>query len=290
MATFAQFNPFAKHETYGPASLWVCRFFSIIAWLLAVITTVYYTIHEPRHGRYHCDTIWGQNKRFPTAFTIDGLVVTIYWLVLFLLQLVYLWHLFSSKPEWVNAAAGVSSHFTVNYFLQSAWVMLFVRSYFRLSELILIIKFLNLSFLYIRYPVTPRLIHIPAVSGPLAWTFVAIYWNGAIAVNPHSHNFEARLLGYIAIWGILVYGLFFLVTFKDYTMGFALSILTAAIGVSQFFRHGIAYQWIFAFIITALLFVATLVIALPGVFGGSFRRDILVVAADRERAPLLQDA
>jgi Fungal protein of unknown function (DUF1774) len=73
-------------------------------------------------------------------------------------------------------------------------------------------------------------------------------------------------------------------------MGFALSILTAAIGVSQFFRHGIAYQWIFAFIITALLFVATLVIALPGVFGGSFRRDILVVAADRERAPLLQDA
>jgi hypothetical protein len=73
-------------------------------------------------------------------------------------------------------------------------------------------------------------------------------------------------------------------------MGFALSILTAAIGVSQFLRKIIAFQWIFAFTIMATLFLCTLVIAIPGIFGKeiSFRREA-VVADDRERAPLLED-
>jgi hypothetical protein len=72
-------------------------------------------------------------------------------------------------------------------------------------------------------------------------------------------------------------------------MGFALSILTAAIGVSQFLRQVIAFQWIFAFIIMAALFLCTLVIAVPGIFGKeiSFRRE--PIADDRERAPLLED-
>jgi len=74
-------------------------------------------------------------------------------------------------------------------------------------------------------------------------------------------------------------------------MGFALSILTAALGVGQFFTRAIAFQWIFAFIIMALLFLATLVIAIPGIFGKefSFRREQSVVPADQERAPLLDD-
>lgn len=74
-------------------------------------------------------------------------------------------------------------------------------------------------------------------------------------------------------------------------MGFELSILSAAIGVSQFLRQVIAFQWIFAFTIMATLFVATLLIAVPGIFGKeiSFRRDTGVVSADQERAPLLDD-
>jgi len=85
--------------------------------------------------------------------------------------------------------------------------------------------------------------------------------------------------------------LFFLVVFKDYTMGFALSILSASLGVGQFFTKTIAFQWIFAFTIMAVLFLATLLIAVPGIFGKevSFRRDTPVVDADRERAPLLDD-
>ena len=94
--------------------------------------------------------------------------------------------------------------------------MLFVRSHFVWAELILIVNFFNLSSLYFRHPAHPRFIHIPVVSGPLAWTFVALYWNGAIMVNAES--LPARILANIAIWGILVYGLFFLVAFKVSTL------------------------------------------------------------------------
>ena len=43
----------------------------------------------------------------------------------------------------------------------------------------------------------------------------------------NAQNLPARILANIAIWGILGYGLFFLLAFKDYTIGFELSILAA---------------------------------------------------------------
>ncbi len=78
---------------------------------------------------------------------------------------------------------------------------------------------------------------------------------------------------------------------QDYTMGFTLSILTASLGVGQFFTKAIAFQWIFAFIIMGILFIATLGIALPGIFGKDWTisRDQNVVLADQERAQLLDD-
>ena len=74
-------------------------------------------------------------------------------------------------------------------------------------------------------------------------------------------------------------------------MGFALSILTASLGVQQFFTKIIAFQWIFAFTIIGTLFLATLVVGIPELIGKeiSFRREQSVVPADQERAPLLQD-
>ena len=75
-------------------------------------------------------------------------------------------------------------------------------------------------------------------------------------------------------------------------MGFALSILSAALGVGQFLTKAFALQWIFAFTIMATLFIATLLIAIPGIFGKEIgvRRNGAVVPADQERAPLLDDA
>lgn len=81
---------------------------------------------------------------------------------------------------------------------------------------------------------------------------------------------------------------------QDYTIGFALSILAASLGVGQFLTKAFALQWIFAFVVMGVLFLSTLVIAVPGIFGKeiSFRRDTegAVVPADQERAPLLDDA
>jgi hypothetical protein len=281
-------NPFTKRDSHDARTVWVYKVLTILTWLLTVVTSVYYTFERPQDDNLARRTIWGQNKHFHTAFALNSLIASIYWIVLFVLQIGYVWHLFSANVDYVNAAAGVGSHFIFNNLLQFAFVMLFVRSHFVWAELILIVNFFNLTSLYFRHSVLPRFIHIPVVSGPLAWTFVAIYWNGAIAVNAES--LAARILANIAIWGILVYGLFYLVVFKDYTMGFALSVLSASIGVGQFLRQVVAFQWIFAFTIMATLFVCTLIIAIPGIFGKeiSFKRDT-IVGEDRERAPLLDD-
>jgi len=112
----------------------------------------------------------------------------------------------------VQAAASVGSHFIFNNLLQFAFVMLFVRSHFIWAEIILIINFFNLSSLYFRHPTLPTFIHIPVISGPLAWNFIALYWNGAIAFN--AEGLVARILANLAIWGILAYGLFFLFVFR----------------------------------------------------------------------------
>lgn len=94
-----------------------------------------------------------------------------------------MWHLFSSDIEKVNPACAVGSHFIANNLLHFAFVMLFVRSHFVWAELILIINFFNLSSLAFRHHSYPRFIHTPVVSGPLAWTFVAICESRSHAKN-----------------------------------------------------------------------------------------------------------
>lgn len=87
----------------------------------------------------------------------------------------------------------------------------------------LIANLFNLTSLYFRHSKTPLFVHVPIVSAPYAWNYVAILWDGAAAVN--ARNLPARILANIAIWGILVIGAFFILTFKDYTMGFCFAIL-----------------------------------------------------------------
>lgn len=229
-------------------------------------------------------------------------------IVLFISQIGYVVHLFSSEIDKVNAACATGSHFIVNNLLHFAFVMLFVRSHFVWAELILVINFFNLSSLAFRHHTYPRFIHTPVVSGPLAWTFVAIYWNGAIMV-PHEDSLVARIFANIFVWSILVYGLFFIAIYKvslakgdwsagvteltsiqDYTIGFWLSVLAASLGVAQFQRQFIAFQWIFAFVIMAVLFSLSTVVAVAAWTGRElhFGKNSNVTA-DAERAPLLAD-
>ncbi|KAI1327120.1 DUF1774-domain-containing protein [Xylariaceae sp. FL0255] len=280
-------NPFAKRDSHSKNTLITYKILTTLTWILSVVSSFYYTYHSPDDGVWPRHRIWKQNDLYLTAFRMNHIIASIYWIVLFVLQAGYIIHLFSGNVERVNAACAVGGHFILNNLFHFAFIMLFVRSLFGWAELIVILNFINLSSLYFRHPAYARFIHLPVVSGPLAWTFVAIYWNGAIMVtNPET--LAARIVGNIFIWSILVYGLFFIIIYKDYTMGFNLTVLSAAIGVAQFLRQVIALQWIFAFIIMALLFVATLVIAVPAATG----RGVGFTRAsdgEAERAPLLAD-
>lgn len=289
MGRFDAYNPFIKRESHTAGSVTAYKVLTILSWLLSVAVSVYYVTNDPRDGYHIRRRLWDINYLYRTAFTLNSIIVDIYWGVVFLLQLGYVGHLFSSNADYVNAAASVGSHFVLNNLLHSAFVLLFVHSHFVWAEVILIINFFNLTALYFRHNTYPRFIHWPVVSAPLAWTFVAIYWNGAIAV-PHPHSFVARIFGNVFIWSILVYGWFFIAIYKDYTIGFSLSVLSAAIGVAQFYDRIIAFQWIFAFTIMAVLFVSTVVVAVPAWTGKDFGWGRKTAApADQEHAPLLAD-
>ncbi|KAL1851299.1 hypothetical protein VTK73DRAFT_9458 [Phialemonium thermophilum] len=284
MERLNQLNPFSKRESYSKGTVVTYKILTIATWLLSVVVSVYYTFESPSDGHHPRRKIWDQNHVWPTGFSLSPIITSIYWIVLFILQLGYIGHLFSSNLEVVNPACAVGSHFIANNLLHFAFVMLFVRSHFVWAELLLVLNFANLTSLYFRHNAYPRFIHAPAVSGPLAWTFVAIYWNGALMV-PHPGSLVARIFANIFVWAILAYGSIFIVLYRDYTMGFALSVLSASLGVAQFERQFIALQWIFAFVIMAVLFVATVVVAVPAWSGRAREAPV----ADQERAPLLGD-
>ncbi|KAJ0113845.1 ATP synthase F0 [Diaporthe amygdali] len=284
-----QINPFSKRESHSPAAVITYKVLTILTWLLSVVVSVYYSVRSPADDIKHGRTIEGQNYLHWSGFTLNFVLVYVYFIVLFILQIGYVVHLFSSDIDKVNAACATGSHFIVNNLLHFAFIMLFVRSHFVWAELILIINFFNLSSMAFRHHAYARFIHTPVVSGPLAWTFVAIYWNGAIMV-PHEGSLVARIFANIFVWSILVYGLFFIAIYKDYTMGFWLSVLAASLGVAQFQRQFIAFQWIFAFVIMAVLFSLSAIVAAAAWTGRElhFGRD-KKVTADAERAPLLAD-
>jgi hypothetical protein len=286
MTEWNKYNPFSKRESHGANSVITYKVLTVLSWILSVVTSVYYTTNEPHDGFTIRRRIWDQNSLYPSAFTMNSIIADIFWVSLFVLQLGYITHLFSKSTEHVHAAASVGSHFIVNNLFHFAWVMLFVRSHFFWSEVMLVLNFINLTSLYFRHNTYPRFIHTPTVSAPLAWTFVAIYWNGAIMVH-NPTNLVARIFGNIFIWSILGFGTFFITIYKDFTMGFSLSVLAAAIGVAQFLRQIIALQWIFAFVIMAILFIMTMVVAVPAWTGREIKWKHSV--NDQERAPLLNE-
>lgn len=278
-------NPFAKREEHSPQAILLYKITTALSYLLLVITTFYYTFHAPSGPGAH--RFWKHNV--PTPFAQSSIFTSIYWLLLFALQLGYAYALYMSDAVYVTAAANIGSHYIANNLLLFGFVNLFIRSHYWLAEVLLIINFFNLSFAYFRHSTTPRAIHVGTVSGPLAWNFVALYWCGALAV--HTNHEAARIVANVFIWGWVAYGMFFLVVYKDYTMGFALSLLAFSTGVGQFLTRPylLQLQWIFAFSIGGLLFVLSLAVGMPGLLGRDPFPRGHVVSEEQERAPLLAD-
>jgi len=278
---------------HTPRTLLVWRILTPISWLLVVITSFYYTFKAPHSHRnshagkyWHNHTIWGQNRVHHTPFSLNPVIGSIYWIVLYIAQAGYIYNLFAPNG-YVASAINLAPSFTVNNLLGFGFVNLWTRGYFWWALLLVVINFFNLTFTYFQFPKSPRLQHVAVLAGPLAFNFVALYWTGAAAVN--ARHVPARIVANIFIWTWLVYGGFYLFAFKDWSLGFALSVLTAALGVSQFLTVIVALQWIFAFTIMAVLFIVSFIVAFPDATGVNVGRGH-VVSEDRERAPLLADA
>lgn len=235
-------NPFAKYESPDKRSLLAYRILTLCTWLLVVALTVYYTFYAPSNGR----TIWDQSRAHPTAFSLNLEIVSVYWYgsqseeaahselewltlrmtrtLLLLFQIGYIYFLSAYNNEIVNIAVNVGSHFILNNLLQSAFILLWVHNRFLIAEVVLALNLFNLTSLYFRHLKTPHFVHCPVVTGPLCFTFMAIFVNGAVMVG--SDSFAARICANVAVWWVLIYGLFFLIAFKDCVVGWELSVLS----------------------------------------------------------------
>ena len=95
----------------------------------------------------------------------------------------------------VTGAANVGTHFILNNLFTFAWILLWTRSHFWGAEIILIAHFINQHATYWRHRTLSPLAHLSAVAAPFAWTLIALFWNGAVAVKgetPLEHRTLAR--------------------------------------------------------------------------------------------------
>jgi len=274
-------NPFARDVEGTRRNITAYRILTLVSWILQFVTTLYYMNHVPTDGTTGHHHLFGYRA---TPFTLSHVFVGIYWIVLWLLQVVYVWHLFRSDETAVDSAASVGSHFISFNLLQFVWVMLWTRGHTILSEIVLIVNFFQLVAAYFRNPTAPRLIHLPVTALPLTFSFFMILWNGAVMI--HCHGLACRVLANVAVWGIAAFAGFYLLAFKDYYVGFATAFLAAGLGVGQFFTKVVALQWPFAFAVMAIVFLGSVAVAVPGIMGTA---DHSAPGRSGERAPLLHE-
>lgn len=98
-----------------------------------------------------------------------------------------------------------------------------MRNYFPGAEVILAAHYLNQVVANCRHRNQPTSVHLPVVAGPYAWTLMALFWNGAVAVD--SHTAGARIAANVFIWVVMVVGAGHVFVAQDYLLGYCLSLL-----------------------------------------------------------------
>lgn len=222
-----------------------------------------------------------------TPFTANVLLILGYWAVLYLLQITFL-----TKVLWpdLDAPGGnattkhVDTHFIGFNVGSFIWSLLFAKQHYILAEIVLILNLVNISVLYFKHktfkiqPLTTWVyVHLAGVAFPFSWLLYAIFWNGAVVF--HSTKLFGRIVANIFIWDFLLIPGAFLLLFEDWGVGLSSAALTFALAIGQFFTKVFALQWLFAFIISGLLFVLSIGVAVKG-----------SVRPSGETAPLLSDS
>lgn len=267
--------------------------------ILSFVVSAYYSITYlgGRHGLGHHSFHAGN-----TPFTANVFFVFVYWVVTAVLQLLFLLQYYANDSQILSQAAATTWHFTVFNLLNALWAYLFARRHdYVWAEIVAIVNFINLMSLYVThkpYSIKPlshwMAIHLPTAALPLSWIMYVIFWNGAVAFHSHK-GFFSRVLANILIWDFLIVPVMFLLLYKDWGVGMSTAFLTWGIGVGQFFTKVFALQWIFAFIIAAIVTLLSVVIAVPSLTPAAVERareDIRSQGhgSTGETAPLLTDA
>jgi hypothetical protein len=72
-------NPFSKRESHSSGQLTTYKILTLLTWALSVAVSVYYTVHEPHDGFTIRKRIWDQNYLYPSAFTMNSIIASIFW-------------------------------------------------------------------------------------------------------------------------------------------------------------------------------------------------------------------
>lgn len=260
---------------------------TIVSWLLAAYASFRYFV-----GINPFDNHNPYNVR-ETPFSSNVVVTLTFWGFLFLLQILFVTQIFVPT---VNNASGITNrlevtkliawHFSAFNLGVFVWTLLFVHNHYFWSEVVLVLNFVNILLLYFEhktYSVKPfsnwLLIHLPTAAFPFSWLLYAIFWNGAVLF--HVHKLVGRIFANILIWLFLLVPGFFLVVFNDYGIGISSSWLMFGLGLGQLFTKTFALQWIFAFVISGLLFIGSVVGAVTG--------SVTSRETTNETAPLMND-
>ncbi|CDK25317.1 unnamed protein product [Kuraishia capsulata CBS 1993] len=245
------------------------------------------------YGSFHYFLFHHHTAEYQTPFTGLWIITAIFWAFLLFTQLLFVLQFFVSNEsvtsrEQKNVSAIVGYHFTLFNILNFFWTYFFSRHSFVISFIILVANFFNLLSLYTlhkTYSVKTLgrfvVVHVSTAALPLSWVLYAIFWNGAALFHSHNHGLAARILANVLIWDFLLVPFMYLAFYGDWAIGFSSAFLTLGIGLGQFFTKAIALQWIFAFIIAGLVFIASALVAVGSTLTPNARQS------SSEQAPLL---
>lgn len=209
------------------------------------------------------------DKHMITPFSGIFIVIALYWLVTIVFQLSFIvkvfFHSNESQENQTNVNAIVGPHFIFFNLVHFFWCYLFAKQHFIIAEILLVMNLLNLLMLYFSHKTIEiknfsgwLTIHLPITGIPLSWTLYAIFWNGACIFHSHNKSLLPRILANIFIWEFLFVPVTLLLFYNDWSVGLSTSFLMLGVGFGQLMSRAIALQWIFAFVISGLNFVVSI--------------------------------
>lgn len=252
-----------------------------VSYALSVFATLFYLLPAQ------------SSKHFVTPFSASIAVTSIYWIVTLLGQFLFIAKtLFNenvSQANQTNIIAVVGPHFAFSNILHFFWCYFFAREHFVISELLVLLNLLNILALYFSHKTIAiksipdwLTVHLPITGLPLSWTLYAIFWNGAALFHSHNKSLLPRLLANIFIWEFLLVPMALLVFYSDWSIGISTSFLMLGVGLYQMLTKLIALQWIFAFTISGVDFVFSVLYMF-----NSAIRQVETESSSSDQAPLL---